>query len=570
VKDEEKTLPDCLASLRAVVDEVVVYDTGSADGTVELLKRSGARVFEGYWDDDFSRARNACLEECRGEWILAIDADERFACDDIRALRATLERLGQVEIGRLDALLMDIYNYGGKASTLVNCHRAFRLFRKADCCWYGSLHEQVDLRPELIELRAMQGSPLRGAHIDHLGYMDDFMRDHDKLARNLRLAEADLKREPKPGQEGIPQFNLARALAAAGRGEEAADQFKAALALVRVGLQRRAVLLHVVQNLVELGRNEEALRYIVPLKEACKKNDLAYYFEGVARRRLGQVDEAIRLFGQIEDMSSEDGFAFSDSMMRSELAGALVQAGRPEEAADQLVLLIRQNPDVQVMKVAMKVFASTGRPPADLAAAMPADHLDNVGAALVLVPPAEAGPVAEALYLRLGPRPQLLAAATRFAPALPTLQAMEWSARLRAIGMDNACPLLAQARLDNLDPAERVRAAATAHAAFADARGAALAVALAPGVPKDKLPAVLAEMSALDPSLVRDFALAAAGPGAPDAGPVGTPDERYDAVVRALADLGHPELIAQIRNPRSAVGDESARAAQLVAVAADR
>ncbi len=42
VKDEVKALPGCLESLNGVVDEVVVYDTGSTDGTIELARRLGA------------------------------------------------------------------------------------------------------------------------------------------------------------------------------------------------------------------------------------------------------------------------------------------------------------------------------------------------------------------------------------------------------------------------------------------------------------------------------------------------------------------------------------------------
>jgi glycosyltransferase involved in cell wall biosynthesis/tetratricopeptide (TPR) repeat protein len=548
VKDEEKTLPGCLASIRGLVDEIVVYDTGSTDGTVELARRAGARVVEGYWDDDFGRARNAALEHCRGQWVLWIDADERFICDDAKSLRATLDQLGR--IGHLDALLVDIYNLMGDGSALANVHRAFRIFRKATCVWYGSLHEQVDLRPELnTDGRVVQAAPLLGARFDHLGYMETFVRERDKLARNLHLAKAELARPAKPGQEGIAEFNLARALAAIERPEEAEGHFEVALGMVkRGGVQERAVLLHIIQNLVTLKRYEEVVSYVRLLENVSHKNDISHYFEGVALRRLGKSEEAITLFEKVGALTNEDGFAFPNSMLQSELAGALVDTGRADEAAEQLVLLIRQTPDVLAMTIALKVFASTGRPPEDLAIAMGVDHLDKVGAALVLVPPAAAGPVAEALYRCFGARPQLLAAATRFAPALPTLQALEWSSRLRAIGMDDACPLIAQARMDGLNPLERVRAAITAHAAFADTRGRELALALAPGLNEIDLGGALAEVNALDPALTVGFALAAAGAGAPGAGPVGTPQARRRAVANALEDLGYAELSAQIQD----------------------
>ncbi len=61
VKDEEEMLASCLESVADIADEIVVYDTGSTDGTVEIARAAGARVIEGYWDDSFARARNAAL-----------------------------------------------------------------------------------------------------------------------------------------------------------------------------------------------------------------------------------------------------------------------------------------------------------------------------------------------------------------------------------------------------------------------------------------------------------------------------------------------------------------------------
>ena len=68
VKDEEQLLPSCLESIADLADEIVVYDTGSTDRTIELARAAGARVIEGYWDESFARARNAAL--AAGAWRL--------------------------------------------------------------------------------------------------------------------------------------------------------------------------------------------------------------------------------------------------------------------------------------------------------------------------------------------------------------------------------------------------------------------------------------------------------------------------------------------------------------------
>lgn len=76
VKNEEKHIAKCLASLTPVADEIIVVDTGSTDRTKEISLAFGAQVFEFPWTNDFSEARNFSLEKAKGDWILVHDADE--------------------------------------------------------------------------------------------------------------------------------------------------------------------------------------------------------------------------------------------------------------------------------------------------------------------------------------------------------------------------------------------------------------------------------------------------------------------------------------------------------------
>ncbi|MEG4586238.1 tetratricopeptide repeat protein [Microcoleus sp. MOSTC5] len=76
VKNEEATLSRTLDSVKGVVDEIVVVDTGSGDRTREIARGYGARVYDFEWCDDFAAARNECLKHAQGDWILVLDADE--------------------------------------------------------------------------------------------------------------------------------------------------------------------------------------------------------------------------------------------------------------------------------------------------------------------------------------------------------------------------------------------------------------------------------------------------------------------------------------------------------------
>lgn len=92
VRDEEKTLPRCLASLEGLYDELIVVDTGSADGTAEAAARFTDKVFHLPWRDDFSYARNEAFDRASGEYLFWIDADDVAEPTDFAALRAFLER----------------------------------------------------------------------------------------------------------------------------------------------------------------------------------------------------------------------------------------------------------------------------------------------------------------------------------------------------------------------------------------------------------------------------------------------------------------------------------------------
>ncbi len=81
VKNEIHNLPRCLASVKPYVDEMIVVDTGSEDGTPELAKEYGAKVSYFEWCNDFAAARNYAISQASGDWILMPDADEELVVE---------------------------------------------------------------------------------------------------------------------------------------------------------------------------------------------------------------------------------------------------------------------------------------------------------------------------------------------------------------------------------------------------------------------------------------------------------------------------------------------------------
>src|SRR5712691_4689916 len=99
VRNEEANLAACLQSAADLVDETIIVDTGSTDGTRELAAKLGARVFEFPWCDDFAAARNECIRRATGDFIFWMDADERIDEVNREKLRALFKSLDK-ETGR--------------------------------------------------------------------------------------------------------------------------------------------------------------------------------------------------------------------------------------------------------------------------------------------------------------------------------------------------------------------------------------------------------------------------------------------------------------------------------------
>ena len=101
VKNEEDNIGQCLQSIRPVVDEIIVVDTGSTDRTMDIAKTFGARVYNFEWTDSFSDARNFSLSKASGRWILILDADEVISPSDHGSLRKLIRESGAEPVAYL-------------------------------------------------------------------------------------------------------------------------------------------------------------------------------------------------------------------------------------------------------------------------------------------------------------------------------------------------------------------------------------------------------------------------------------------------------------------------------------
>ncbi|HTR40267.1 MAG TPA: glycosyltransferase [Pseudomonadales bacterium] len=188
VKNEEKFLAQCLKSVRAIAQQLIVVDTGSTDRTIEIAKEFGAEVYTHAWSDDFSAARNATLEHATGDWILMLDADEELPAAQHAKLLADIKNSEAI------ALRLPLVNSGLEAEGQSFVPRLFHNVPGA--YYYGRIHEQVF--PSLLPsgkswgLKAAMGT----AEILHHGYGKEMVRDRNKIERNLKLLRLACEENP--------------------------------------------------------------------------------------------------------------------------------------------------------------------------------------------------------------------------------------------------------------------------------------------------------------------------------------------------------------------------------------
>jgi glycosyltransferase involved in cell wall biosynthesis len=134
--NEAARLPSLVRSL-GWVDELLLVDGGSSDGTAELAARLGMRVLRRDFDN-FANQRNYALRHARGEWLLSLDADERATPALARSVR---ERLGDARYaGYRVPIRSRIFGRAFRFSGTQD-DRPVRLVRRGAARWQGAVHE---------------------------------------------------------------------------------------------------------------------------------------------------------------------------------------------------------------------------------------------------------------------------------------------------------------------------------------------------------------------------------------------------------------------------------------------
>jgi SAM-dependent methyltransferase len=150
-RDEAKNLPDCLASLSWCDETIVVVDAASLDETEAIARALATRCVVRRFDD-FAAQRNAALALANGDWVLAVDADERATPElaaEIRAVISTERTHSGYRVPIRSVVLGRPFRFSGTQHDLP-----LRLFQRDRGRWVGEVHETVDLEGTAGRLEA--------------------------------------------------------------------------------------------------------------------------------------------------------------------------------------------------------------------------------------------------------------------------------------------------------------------------------------------------------------------------------------------------------------------------------
>lgn len=292
VKDEERHIANCISSLYNAVDEIIVVDTGSTDGTIALLKTfKKVKIIHFEWCDDFSAARNAAFPYIKSDWVFWVDADEYLFSEDISCIHTAAALFHELSVPVL--VRVGIVNAYEDNSVLTS-YDAVRLFPvKYGLRFSSKIHEQIIVEDSSMLLNgATASNPVR-IRLQHMGYIKSELERKDKINRNIRLLRQMVSEDIK---NPLWYLYIGRELLAKGETNEAVEYLKKCICLSQENSNFGRILEAyslLIKALIALNSFKEAEAICLEvMKIRCDFPDLLYLY-GLIKFNMANMQYSI-------------------------------------------------------------------------------------------------------------------------------------------------------------------------------------------------------------------------------------------------------------------------------------
>lgn len=302
VKNESETLEKCLRLARPHVDEIVIVDTGSTDGTRDIAREYADVFDEIEWPDSFSVARNHSFDLATGDFILVLDGDEYIEREgDWKRIRKSL-RLSDVV-----AIQLMVKNLMPDGQILAaDCMFQTRIVRNhARIRYEGRVHNQIEESVKAIQdeqgLRAIQVD----TEIVHTGYALTTDKMKKKYEPRLKLLRHEFENPRSDVFRAYYGYQLGVAYFVIQRHEDAADVFNSIDYSHLTPQNAFYTHLLAAQTALKLQNAPMALIHCNEMLTLDRSEPVAFYTTGLALLLARQTSDGMLMLLEAYDVNDE-------------------------------------------------------------------------------------------------------------------------------------------------------------------------------------------------------------------------------------------------------------------------